>query len=498
MRKLAVIVGVSTAIVAGVFAATSSNDDMVESSATTTTTTTSVPSTTTTTAAPSTTTSSPPSTIGATVAEEGELAAPELTMDVEVAQLGETFIRFRFRSSEPTPYTTTVTDLEGKVVGRSDGVLAAGQVFTERVEGLEPGTVYSAQATLIGPPAVQSSEVLFRTTGATADPEADAQTAQVEMQNLRVSELGPFHVQFDYLSNVCANGSFRVVNQETGVEVGRNNGHPNGCVGKHLGVPGRWSPPLEPSTTYVVVVTLEANGEFRGRQYGNMVTESLIVTTPPRDIPEDPANRQVAPVAFTSVAQMETDESTVRIDFATNVCTNASFVVREVGGDEVGRHDGFPRGCASEHSAIPGLWTPPLEPDTRYTVVITAEADGPGSGEGNTATETITVKTAATPVPNANPPQPVSIESIEHVVEGDTATLTIATNICATATVVAYEEAGELLGETTATDTCDERIVVTGVPVVGEANTVVVVSVEAEELAPGTPNRTSTSVVLNQ
>lgn len=497
MRRAAFIAMVgAVAILAAAFLAFQNGQDVVESAAPTTTTTS---STTTTTDAPPSEPTSPPSTIEATIADEGDVAAaPDLTMDVEVAQLGDTFIRFRFRSSEPTAYTTTVVDQEGNLVGQTDGLLVAGQVKTERVEGLEAGTLYSARATLIGPPAVESSAVLFRTTGAEASPVDDAATAPVEIRSLRISELEPFHFQFDYLSNVCANGSFVVIKQETGEEVGHNNGHPNGCVGKHLGVPGRWTPPLEPSTTYVVVLTLEANGEFRGRQYGNAVTETFEVTTPPRDIPADPAGRTAAPVSFASMQQMETDAQSVRIDFTTSVCANASFVVRKVGGGEVGRHDGFPRGCTNEHSAIPGLWTPPLEPDTSYTVIITAEADGAGSGDGNVATESITVRTAPAIAANPSPPEQVAIESIQESIDGDTADVTVTTNMCAKVSVLSYAQPGTVLGTVAATDVCSLTSTITDVPLAPENKTILLISVEAEEFGPGTPNRASDNVVVGR
>ena len=504
MQKPAIIVGAALAIVVGTYLSSTGPNETVESSATSTTTPDSLVSTsdsiatssTTTAPASDLTTASPPSTIGATIADDGDVAAPTLTMDVEVAQLGDTFIRFRFRSSEPTPYTTTVSDQQGNVVGSTDGVLAAGEILTERVEGLAPGTVYSAQAFLIGPPAIESSQVLFRTTGAIEDVQADAQTAPVVMSNLRIAELGSTHFQFDYLSNVCANGSFRIVEQATGVEVGLNNGHPNGCVDKHLGVPGRWTPPLEPETTYVVTVTLEANGELRGRPYGNVVTESLVVTTAPREVPENPSGREVADVEFVSIEQMETTDTSVRIDFATNVCTNAAFVVREVGGDEVGRHDGFPRGCATEHAAIPGVWTPLLEPDTTYTVFITAEADGAGSGDGNLATESITVRTESTPNQSANPPPAVEFASIVADDSGSATELVVETNVCATVTVLAYEQAGDVLGEPIATAACAQTTELAGIPLAPSGNTVVVVTAEADETTPGVPNRASEIVII--
>ncbi len=493
---LPVFLSVLGMVTAMVIVASADDDDVVEATAESTTTTVLETTTTTTTVAVTT----PPSTIEAVVAEEpadddDDVVAPELTMDVEVAQLGETFIRYRFRSSEPTAYTAVVM-LDGEVVSTREGVLAAGEVKTERVEGLEPGTVYTAQATLVGPPAVQSSEVLFRTIGSEPDPIKDSETPQVEMINLRVTDLQWDHFQFDYLSNVCANGTFIVIEQESGEEVGRNNGHPNGCVGKHLGVPGWWTPDLSPSTTYVVLVTLEANGEFRGRPYGNTVTESLVVTTPPRPTPGDPGERSVDPVELAGMTQMETDASSVRVDFSTNVCSNVSFVVREVGGDEVGRHDGFPRGCSTTHSAIPGVWTDALEPDTSYLVVVTAEADGAGQGDGNVATETITVRTTPFFAAPEDPPDAVEIVGLESSIDGDTATVRFQTNICTTATVTTFEQGGALVDLAESTGDCATTHVFTGLAVAGENKSVLVATVDGEELAPGEPNRTSVTSVL--
>ena len=480
----------------------SSGDETVEVSSDAPTTTiaeAATNTTTTTTVSEEPAGTAPPSTIAADVAEEPDeddvVLAPELTMDVEVAQLGEQFIRYRFRSSEPTAYTAVVKQLDGEVVSTQEGVLASGEVKTERVEGLEPGTVYIAQATLLGPPAVQSSDVVFRTIGSVADPELDSATEPVEMINLRVTDLQHDRFQFDYLSNVCANGTFIILEQESGEEVGRNNGHPNGCVAKHLGVPGLWTPPLTPDTTYVVLVTLEANGELRGRPYGNTVTESLVVETPPRPTPGDPGDRELADVEFVGVEQMETDSSSVRIDYSTNICTNGSFVVREVGGDEVGRHEGFPRGCATEHSAIPGAWTAALEPNTSYLVVLSAEADGSGQGDGNTATETIIVRTAPFVAPPENPPDEITVSALESVIDGTNATVTFTTNLCAQASVSTFQQAGELIDAQSTEGDCTTSHSFE-VAVADSGRTVQVVTVDGEELAPGEPNRTSVTQVL--
>lgn len=437
---------------------------------------------------------SPPSTTA--VAEQDESAGPVFATDIEVGQLGETFLRFRFKSSESTSYTTVVKR-DGDVVSTQEGSVKAGQVEAERIDGLEPGTLYTAQITLIGPPTVQSYELLFRTDGDEGDPVTDALTEKVEFIDLKMTSAKFDRIQFDYKSNVCANASFVVIEEATGEEVGRNDGHPNGCTDKHLAIPGQWTARLQPETSYVVLISLEANGFKRGRQYGNAVTETMVITTPARPVPADPVERSVAAVEFAAMQQMETTDSTVRIDFETNVCANASFVIREVGGEEVGRHDGSPRGCSTGHSAVAGLWTPALEPDTSYVIVVTAEADGLGQGEGNVATDTITVRTAATP-PEVDPNnEDVEIASVSaELIDGEVVA-TVSTNICSTAIAATFEQAGAALETATSQAECSvDHVLLLGSPSV-EGNTVVVVTVDVE-VTPGTPaNRATTSVLVS-
>ncbi len=507
MAKLGVVAIGLVALVAGLFAL-SRNSDEVELAAIDSVIESEAPDTSVADAEPEeddsapeeadeTVTTNAPATVDANVVEDDTDVSegPQVTTDVEVAQLGEDFIRFRLGSTLETAYTGVVTE-GGQVVGTTDGVLADGEFVTARVEGLEPGTEYQLQATLIGPPAVQSSMLTFRTLGGDPDPQADSETPMVELINLRVTNLQASNFQFEYLTSECANGTFIIIDQETGIEVGRNNGHPGGCTSKHLGVPGVWTAPLTPETTYVVVVSVEANGDLRGRQYGNLVTDVLEVTTPPRETPDDPQAREIAAVEFTSIEQMETDASSVRIDFSTNVCTNASFVVREVGGAEIGRHDGFPRGCSTDHSAIPGLWTDALEPDTSYVVVLSAEADGAGQGDGNTATESITVRTEVAIDASGSQVDPISILSVEPTVDAGTVRAIVTTGACATVSVTSFEQLGVQLGDPVTSTDCSESTELTGVPLATGGNTILVVSVEGDDFAPGEPNRATEMVIV--
>lgn len=495
MKNAVVGVGLLGAIIIALaLALTRDTAEVIEAAAPeTTTSTTSEPPETTTTAPPST---SPPSTLEVNPAADGlEVLPPELLTDIEFAQIGETFVRFRVQSSAETAFTAVVTR-DGETVATEEGLLDADEVRVARVEGLEPGTVYSVQATLIGPPAVESSVALFRTPGSTPDPAVDALTDQVEIEGLQVSRLAHDQIQFDYSSNVCANGSFIIVEQATGEEVGRNNGLPDGCVSRHLGVPGLWTPPLTPETTYVILVSLEANGANRGRPTGNTATESLVVTTAPRPTPEDPSIRQPDDVVITAIEQAETDHESVRIDYSTNVCTNGSFVIREADGDEVGRHDGFPRGCSTEHSAIPGLWTDALEPDTNYVVLITAEADGAGQGEGNVATETINVRTTPLFEASDDPPTPARIAGLTASVEGGQLAGSFNTNTCATADVAVFATAGDLVALVDTGSTCRVQHSFGPFEVDAPGGYSIIVNVEGEEFSPIEQNRSSSSFVI--
>ncbi len=426
--------------------------------------------------------------------EETEL---QITVDMEVAQIGDDFIRFRIEASDATAFTSVVRQ-DGEIVVTQEGLLNAGETLTERIEGLEPGELYTVQSTLIGPPAVTSLEVLFRTNGDIPNEAEDSQTPQVNITSIELGEIGPTHFQFDYFTDQCANGSFVIIEQATGEEVGRNNGGPESCVDRSLGVPGVWTPPLEAETTYVVTVTAEANGTNRGRPYGNADTETLVVTTPPRPIPDDPAERTVPPVEFSSVEVMETSTTTVRVDYTTNVCTNGSFVVREVGGSEVGRHPGTPQGCTTNHSAIAGLWTEQLSPDTDYVIVLTAEADGAGQGLGNIATESIDVQTLPELTTTDAEQEQVSIERIETAVVGETATAQIVTNVCANIRVSTFEQPGLQLGDVIASDTCSQDIEISDLQLAPEGNTLLIVNAEASESSPQNPNTASEVVVLER
>lgn len=433
--------------------------------------------------------------------EESAASASEpdldIVVDMEVAQIGDDFIRFRIASSGDTAFTSVIRQND-EIIITQEGLLNAGETLTERIEGLEPGELYTVQSTLVGPPSVTSLEVLFRTNGDIPDPAEDAATPQVNITSLEITDVGPTHFQFDYFLDQCANGNFLVVNQETGEEVGRNMGGPESCVDRSLGVPGVWTPPLEPETTYVVTVSAEANGRNRGRPYGNVDTEILVFTTPPRPIPDDPTERSLPPVEFTSIEVRETTDTTVRVDFSTNVCTNASFVVREVGGSEVGRHPGSARGCATNHSAIAGLWTEPLAPESDYVIVLTAEADGAGQGEGNISTESINVSTVADLAGPEVPPEAVEIELLEPSVDGSTGTVVVETNVCAEVTVTSFVQLGEQLGDPVGTTECSSTTEIGGVPLAPDGVTVVFVTVEGEAFGPLSPNRASDVVTLTR
>lgn len=235
---------------------------------------------------PTTTTSEPVVTSTPTTAAPASTttttATPDITLPpdsepatfaqrIDIGEIGETFLRFRFAAENTSGYSAIVRQ-DGAVVSRTTGSAPAGQTVNASFNGLLPGTDYTVQVTLDGPPATSSPTVPFRTSGG-AGPAADI---AVQLQNLRLAEVGSTRVRIDYESNVCANGSFRV-REEGGDLVGTNSGQEAGCTTRHLAIPGFWTPALKPNTTYIITVAVEANG--RGLGDGNTESRSLTVTT---------------------------------------------------------------------------------------------------------------------------------------------------------------------------------------------------------------------------
>jgi len=159
------------------------------------------------------------------------------------------------------------------VISSKSGGAQANQLVNETVKGLTPGTDYTVQVTLNGPPSADSPRVAFRTSGG-ADP-APAEES-VAVQGLRLVSTTATRFEVNYESNICANGSF-VIREQGGGTVGSNSGQASGCTTRHLAIPGFWTPTLTPNTTYVITVTVEANGAGKGN--GNTASQSLTVTT---------------------------------------------------------------------------------------------------------------------------------------------------------------------------------------------------------------------------
>ena len=237
-------------------------------------TTTTAAAPTTTTAAPTTTTTAAPTT---TTAPVTTTTAPALTEPLEfqdridIGDIGETNVRFRFTTSANAPYIATIRS-GNSVVTTRNGDASAGVLESVTVDGLTPGTDYSVQITLTGSPNVSSTTVAFRTSGG-----APAATDErVALQNLRLVSNDSTRFEVNYESNICANGSF-TIRDLGGSVVGSNAGQADGCTTRHLAIPGFWTPALQAGTTYVITVTVEANGQGQGA--GNTASESLTVTT---------------------------------------------------------------------------------------------------------------------------------------------------------------------------------------------------------------------------
>jgi hypothetical protein len=196
----------------------------------------------------------------------------EFKSRIDIGALGDTFVRFRF-----TPKTTTsfeaILRTNRVVVSRVSGTAVGGERHDVSVDGLKPGTDYTIQVTLSGPPEAKSPAVSFRTSGGVAPPPADK---AVEFTEVAVVDLDRTRFQINYASNICANGSF-VIRDSAGTIVGRNAGQDSGCLRRHLAVPGFWTPALTPGETYRITLTLEANGQGNGG--GNTMSRSVTVTT---------------------------------------------------------------------------------------------------------------------------------------------------------------------------------------------------------------------------
>lgn len=219
---------------------------------------------------PSTTISTTTTTAAATTVPSIEPA--EFKSRIDIGALGDTFVRFRFTAKMTTSFEA-ILRTNRLVVSRVSGTAIGGERHDVSVDGLKPGTDYTIQVTLSGPPEAKSPAVSFRTSGGVAPPPADE---AVEFTEVAVVDLDRTRFQINYASNICANGSF-VIRDSAGTVVGRNAGQDSGCLRRHLAVPGFWTPALTPGKTYRITLTLEANGQGKGG--GNTMSRTVTVTT---------------------------------------------------------------------------------------------------------------------------------------------------------------------------------------------------------------------------
>lgn len=201
-----------------------------------------------------------------------ETEPAEFAQRVDFGRIGETTVQFRFMAAADSAYVATIRSRTG-VVSTSSGPAFANILINETVTDLSAGTDYTVQVELTGPAPATSPEVPFRTSGGQPSPD---QVDPAAVLNLRLAENGSTRFELNYESNVCANGSF-VIREQGGVIVGRSAGQAAGCTTRHVAIPGFWTPPIEPNTTYVITVQVEANGAGQGE--GNTASESLAVTT---------------------------------------------------------------------------------------------------------------------------------------------------------------------------------------------------------------------------
>lgn len=249
---------------------TASTEPPTTSTPATTEPPTSAPSSTT--EVPVTTTVAPTTTVPVTtLPPDDDPDPPAFIGRVEIGQIGETFVRYYFTAESTTAYAAVVRDENG-IVATTTGTAVGGEEVSKSANGLTPGTDYTVRVRLLGPPESASTAVPFRTSGGSPPPAEEP----VEIENLRIVSVTSTQATVNYETNICANGSF-VVREVGGDVVGRNGGQADGCTTRHLAVPGFWTPPLEPDTSYVLEVTVEADGQGRGD--GNEATEIILFTT---------------------------------------------------------------------------------------------------------------------------------------------------------------------------------------------------------------------------
>lgn len=265
--------GDSSADSAGATSTTSTTTSTTTTSAKPVTTTTAKAATkeTTTTAPTTTTSTTTTSTTTTTTTEAPKVEPVEFAQRIDIGRIGDTTLQFRFSSATATGYTVTVRS--GSTVAKTiSGSANAGTLVNQTVSGLTPGTDYTVQVTLNGPPVATSPRVAFRTSGGEPEP-ADT---KVTLGGVEVVDVRSDRFQVNYTSNICANGSF-VIREQGGGTVGSNAGQAAGCTTRHLAIPGFWTARLKPNTVYVITITVEANGAGKGN--GNKATRTLTVTT---------------------------------------------------------------------------------------------------------------------------------------------------------------------------------------------------------------------------
>ena len=138
---------------------------------------------------------------------------------------------------------------------------------------------------------------------------------------------------------------------------------------------------LEPGTVYQVDVALSGD------------TEVQLAPVTIRTSGGEPAEPATEQVTISEVDVVDVRSERFQLSYNSNICANASFEIRNLGGEVVGSNAGLEAGCGTSHHAVPGFWTEALESGTTYEVEIQVEADGAGLGNGNIATETLTVTT---------------------------------------------------------------------------------------------------------
>ncbi len=241
---------------------------------------------------------------------------------------------------------------------------------------LLPGADYSVEVTVIDADGEIDTAYLRFTTDDIARPPT--------ITNLKVTGITANSAVVTFNTDKCSNGRHvanapgKTPRSHQGADWPTAEVPDVNCWTDHIARLGEWTGPLAPNTRYTATVTA-IDGD------GLSTTDTITFTTVSASTPPSISNLEVNDVTAT----------TARLTFTTDQCTNVEY--RAAGsavepllyrGADYPTAQVLGTNCWTEHSAVLGSVTDPLEPDTLYNVTITVI-----DGQGETSTSGISFTT---------------------------------------------------------------------------------------------------------